>query len=231
MKIEGDYVFDAPRQRVWDALQDPTVLAAILPGCDKLEKIGDESYEGALKIKVGPVQGKFKGNIKLENIVAPESYDMLVDGKGAPGFVKATGNLLLSGDNGKTNMVYSGEAQVGGRIANVGQRLLDSSAKAIINQSLTALNAYLTAQTAVVPPAAPPLPAAESAQRSPAPPPATAYTPPPPPQQISQTAFALAVAKDVYEDLVPAEWRPIVTSVVTTLLTMLVARILFGRKK
>ena len=149
MKIDGEYTFDAPRALVWDALQDPEVLASILPGADGLDTVGEDEYEGALKIKVGPVQGKFKGHIQIEDKVDLESYNMKVDGKGAPGFVKATGGIQLTdADSNKTHMVYTGDAKVGGRIASVGQRLMDSSAKAIIGQSLDALNEYLKIQAA-----------------------------------------------------------------------------------
>ncbi|MEM8859236.1 MAG: carbon monoxide dehydrogenase subunit G [Chloroflexota bacterium] len=149
MKIDGEYTFDAPRALVWDALQDPAVLATVLPGADGLDTVGEDEYEGALKIKVGPVQGKFKGHIQITDKVDQESYTMKVDGKGAPGFVKATGGINLSDtDASKTHMAYTGDAKVGGKIASVGQRLIDTSAKAIIGQSLDALNEYLKVEAA-----------------------------------------------------------------------------------
>jgi len=140
MKVSGDYTFDGPQDRVWETLLDPTVLATVLPGCEKLELIGENEYEGALKIKVGPVQGEFTGKVKLEDIQKPDSYTMRVDGRGAPGFVKATGHLSLSPSGETTEVSYEGEAQVGGRLASVGQRLVEASAKAIIKQSLDGLN-------------------------------------------------------------------------------------------
>ncbi|MFK7804674.1 MAG: carbon monoxide dehydrogenase subunit G [Anaerolineae bacterium] len=150
MKIDGEYTFDAPRALVWDALQDPEVLATVLPGSDGLNTVGEDEYEGALKIKVGPVQGKFKGHIQITDKVELESYNMQVDGKGAPGFVKATGGIKLTDteDGAKTHMLYTGDAKVGGKIASVGQRLIDTSSKAIIGQSLEALNAYLKIEAA-----------------------------------------------------------------------------------
>ena len=115
MKLAGDYVFDAPQELVWKALQDPDVLSTAMPGGEGFEEVGENEYAGNLKVKVGPVQGVFKGNIKLEDIVEPESYTMIVDGKGAPGFVKATGNLKLSPEGeAKTRIDYEGEAKVGG---------------------------------------------------------------------------------------------------------------------
>ena len=148
MELNGEYLFDAPQDIVWEAVQDPDVLGSVMPGGEGVKEIGENKYETKLKIKVGPVQGKFKGTIELSNITPPNSYDIAVDGKGAPGFVKATGNLMLHDQGPQTQLVYSGKARVGGRIASVGQRLLDASAKAIVNQSLEALNEYLKVQVA-----------------------------------------------------------------------------------
>ncbi len=148
MKISGEHTFDGPQSLVWEMLLDPTVLARVLPGAEKLERTGENEFEGALRMKVGPVQGDFQGKVKLENIDAPNGYTMLVDGRGAMGFVKATGNLKLSPDGERTHLVYDGDAQVGGRLAAVGQRLVESSARAIIAQSLEGLNAAVKANVA-----------------------------------------------------------------------------------
>lgn len=148
MKLAGEYTFDAPQNEVWEALLDPEVLAAVLPGCDKLELV-DGVYEGVLKIKVGPVQGKFNGKVKLSDMVEPESYRMNVDGKGAPGFVKADAGVKLAAvSETQTTMAYEADAKVGGRIASVGQRLIDASAKAIIKQSLEGLHETIKARAA-----------------------------------------------------------------------------------
>jgi carbon monoxide dehydrogenase subunit G len=140
MKLQGDYVFDAPVIEVWKALLDPVVLAAVMPGCEKLDLVGGQ-YVGELNIKVGPVQGKFSGKVDLLNMVEPSSYTMNIDGRGAPGFVKATAAVKLEqeGEN-STRMTYDADAQVGGKIASVGQRLLEASSRAITKQSLEGLN-------------------------------------------------------------------------------------------
>lgn len=148
MKIAGEYLFEGPQDVVWEVLMDPDVLASVLPGCEKLERVGEDEYEGALEIKIGPVQGAFKGKVKLSDIVEPESYTMRVDGQGASGFVNATGHLELRPENGQTHVDYEGDAQVGGRLAAVGQRLVESSAKAIIRQSLDGLNEAVKARAA-----------------------------------------------------------------------------------
>lgn len=138
MKLAGDYKFDSKVDEVWDALFDPAVLAAVLPGCEKLELV-DGIYLGEMKIKVGPVQGSFAGKVGLSNIDKLHSYTMDVDGRGAPGFVKAVANVHVEADGDGTRVTYDADAQVGGKIASVGQRLLDTSARAIVRQSLDGL--------------------------------------------------------------------------------------------
>jgi hypothetical protein len=214
MDISGEYTFDAPQELVWQALRDPDVLASIMPGGEDFAEVGENEYAGALNVKVGPVQGKFKGNIKLTDIVEPDSYTITVDGKGAPGFVKATGHIKLSDLGEQTHMLYEGTAQVGGRIASVGQRLMDTSAKSIIRQSLEALNEYLKAQVAVQEKAlaAPTIEAemAETAAKS------VEFNRP------SQTDVALGVAKDVADEFIPAQYRPALIAVgVVVLLVIL----------
>lgn len=202
MKVEGEYLFDVDRDQVWEGLLDPEVLAATMPGCERLELVGENQYEGDLNIKVGPVQGLFKGKIELEDIDPPNGYVMKVDGRGAPGFVKAEASVSLSRQDEKTKLSYQGDAQVGGRIASVGQRLLDSSAKAIIKQSLEGLNTTLKARNA---PGGEPIDAEGATQATPA--------------QPSQAEFAATVAKEVAKDLVP---KPVVIVVVIIIILLIV---------
>jgi len=147
MKLEGDYVFDATVPEVWSALFDPVILAAVMPGCEKLELV-DGQYVGEIKVKVGPIQGKFTGKVDLKDKVEPESYTMIVDGRGAPGFVKATAAVKLAAEGERTRVFYDTDAQVGGKIASVGQRLLDASARAIVAQSLEGLHANIKLRAA-----------------------------------------------------------------------------------
>src|SRR4051812_8097702 len=130
MKLAGEYVFEAEIQEVWDALFDPAVLAAVMPGCEKLELV-DGAYVGEIKVKVGPIQGKFAGKVDLLDQVPPTSYRMIVDGKGPQGFVKATATIVLAAEGTSTRIKYDSDAQVGGKIATVGQRLVETSARAI----------------------------------------------------------------------------------------------------
>src|ERR1043165_7269154 len=135
MKLEGDYRFDASVQEVCDALFGPIILAAVMPGCEKLELV-DGHYVGEIKIKVGPVQGKFTGKVELLDKDEPRSYRMIVAGRGAPGFVKANASVALEAEGDGTRIRYDADAQVGGKLASVGQRLLEASSRAIVAQSL-----------------------------------------------------------------------------------------------
>jgi len=182
MKLAGDYRFDAPVSEVWKALLDPVVLAAVMPGCEKLELV-DGAYVGDLNIKVGPVQGKFHGKVVLDDVVEEQGYTMTVDGRGAPGFVKAKAAVKLTPEGAETVMAYDADAQVGGRIASVGQRLIDSSARAIIKESLEGLNANVTVRAN----------AAEGEE-------AVVI-------KASQAEFASKVAKEVAKDLIPPPAR------------------------
>lgn len=187
MKINGAHTFAAPTEVIWPMLLDPHILASVMPGCEKLDQVAENEYQGILKIKVGPVQGNFNGNIVLSDIQSPESYAIAVDGKGAPGFVKGHGRLRLEPNGDSTILHYEGDAQVGGRLASVGQRLLDTSANAIIRQSLEGLEAQISARmngdgqagedTAVETPPAPP----------------------------TQTEFALGVARHMVDDMLADE--------------------------
>lgn len=189
MKIEGSYPFAAPRDVLWPMLLDPNTLANVMPGCETLEAVGENQYHGILKIKVGPVQGKFQGDVTLANITSPEGYTIIVNGKGAPGYVKGNGSLRLEADGDMTTLHYSGDAQVGGRLASVGQRLLDTSANAIIRQSLEGLGQQVQAR----------MMADASDELS-----MDAIPQPTPP---SQAQFAAGVAKNLVEEYLAPEQR------------------------
>ena len=159
MKLEGDYLFDATVPEVWSALFDPVILAAVMPGCEKLDLV-DGSYVGEIKVKVGPIQGKFTGKVDLKDKDEPRSYTMVVDGRGAPGFVKATAGVKLAAEGTGTRVFYDTDAQIGGKIASVGQRLIEASARAIVAQSLEGLNTNIKLRAAAYREAGVTLPAA-----------------------------------------------------------------------
>ncbi|MBX3012703.1 MAG: carbon monoxide dehydrogenase subunit G [Caldilineaceae bacterium] len=247
MQIQGTHTFKAPRQIVWDALQDPTLLSMALPGGEQLEKLNENEYKAAMHVRVGPVQGKFEGKIELTDINEPESYRMKVSGQGAPGFVNGEGNVRLEANEGETVMHYTGDVQVGGKIAGVGQRLIDSTAKSIIRQGLAALDGQIqvrAAQAIAPTPAPPPVaeaPATPPVAKTPATPatppvsPALAAAPVPAPPKVapagpSATKIATEVAKDVVRDLaadvVPLQHQEKVIWFALGAITMLVVNFL-----
>lgn len=174
MKIEGEYIFDGPREAVWEIVRDPDVLATALPGTQSLEKISENEYQGEMQVRIGPVGGLFSGRVVISNETPPESLTMTVEGKGKPGFVKGTGNVQLLPEEDKTLMKYQGDMEVGGRLASVGQRMMDSVSKSLLKQGLDSLNQALIARMA----------AEDSGE-------AVKYEAP------SETEFASAVAKDM----------------------------------
>ncbi len=139
MKIEGTQELHAPRERVYAALTDPQVLQRCIPGCESLEKTGDDSYAVTIKAGIGAVKGTFRGNVRLEDMRAPEHYRIVVDGKGGPGFVKGSGDFDLEDTGGATLIRYTGEMQVGGAIAGIGQRMIEGAAKMMASRFFKAL--------------------------------------------------------------------------------------------
>lgn len=135
MQLSGNRTINAPRETVWAALNDPEVLKACIPGCTELEKTSDTSFEATVKQKVGPVSATFKGAVELSDINAPESYRISGEGKGgAAGFAKGGANVSLAEADGGTVLTYEVDAKVGGKIAQLGARLIDGFAKKMADQ-------------------------------------------------------------------------------------------------
>lgn len=146
MHLEGSYEFYSQRELVWDVLMDIDVLGSIIPGSQGLEEVGENKYQSKLAVKVGPVNGKFEANFELADINAPDNYRIIVNGKGPAGHVSGAGLIRLEGDDSGTVMHYSGDAKIGGKIAAVGQRLLDVAAKQIAKQALRKLSKQVEAR-------------------------------------------------------------------------------------
>ncbi|MDE2691359.1 MAG: carbon monoxide dehydrogenase subunit G [Acidobacteriota bacterium] len=173
MKIKGSHTLAVPRGVVWEAILDPEVLSRTLPGCEDMAPVGDNRFRGKLKMKVGPVQGVFEGGVELLDLDPPNGYNLKMDGKGAPGFVNGNGSIRLEDEgDGGTLLHYEIDAQVGGRIAAVGQRLLDSSAKVLTRQGLQGLEQQLAARQPA--PASVPAPA-DTSEAAPAAPSQAAF--------------------------------------------------------
>jgi|SRR5215471_20278102 len=139
MKIEGMHELKAARSAVYAAMIDPAVLARTIPGCEKLEQTGDNTYAVSLRAGVGSIKGLFTGNVRLEEMRAPEHYRIIVDGKGQPGFLKGSGTIELVERDSMTEIKYLGDVQVGGTIAGVGQRMIEGAAKTLASQFFTAI--------------------------------------------------------------------------------------------
>jgi carbon monoxide dehydrogenase subunit G len=152
MKIEGTSELRAPRERVYRALTDPLVLARCIPGCESLEKTGENTYAVTLRAGVGSIKGVFKGTVRLEDMRPPSHYRIVVEGKGQPGFLKGSGDLDLEEQDGATLIKYAGDVQVGGTIASVGQRMILGSARMMAAQFFTALEAEAQTKTGDPPP-------------------------------------------------------------------------------
>jgi uncharacterized protein len=134
MHLNGSYTFTAPRGQVWDTLQSPDIISQCMPGCEKFDPIGEDRYEATMRIGIGPIKGTYTGRIYLHDRSEPERYRMDVEGGGGPGHMKGSGLLELREEGGETVVTYDGDAQVTGKIASVGQRLIGVSAKQLINQ-------------------------------------------------------------------------------------------------
>lgn len=141
MKIEGAHVVNSRREDLWRLMIDPEILQRTVPGCQELDAAEDGSYRITLKAGVGSIKGVFTGTIRLEDLREPEHYRLVVDAKGSVGFVKGTGDLDLLEQGAETNIKYSGDISIGGTIASVGQRMVQSSSRMMASQFFTALEA------------------------------------------------------------------------------------------
>ena len=130
MRQSGEYRIEADRPEVWAALNDPQVLARCIDGCEALEKTGDDTFAAKVRARVGPVSALFEGEVKLADLDPPKSYRLLASAKGgAAGFGKGEAKVTLDEDGGATVLRYEVEGSVGGKLAQVGQRLIDGVAK------------------------------------------------------------------------------------------------------
>ncbi|MEA2930712.1 MAG: uncharacterized protein QOG38_3140 [Hyphomicrobiales bacterium] len=130
MTMTGEVQLAAPRQTVWEKLNDPDVLKATIPGCESLEKTSDTSFSAVAVTKIGPVKAKWKGKVTLTDLDAPNGYRIVGEGEGGvAGFAKGAADVKLSDRDGGTLLTYNVEAQIGGKLAQLGQRLINGAAK------------------------------------------------------------------------------------------------------
>jgi len=132
MEMKGEQLVPATQQQVWDALNDPQMLKACVPGCESITPAGDNAYEVLMVAKVGPVSAKFKGRLTLSDIVPPQSYSITFEGQGgAAGFAKGGAKVNLLPEANQTKLSYDVKANVGGKLAQIGSRLVDAAAKKV----------------------------------------------------------------------------------------------------
>ena len=139
MKVEGTYHFDVLPGELWDKLLDPAVLSSCIPGAEKFEAVGEGSFDIELRIKVAAITGRYSGKIVLADINHPDSYKMLVQGKGSGGSVKGEVSLNFAEADGGTDLHVVGDVQVTGMIARVGQRLMGSASRMLMGQFFSCL--------------------------------------------------------------------------------------------
>jgi len=130
--MKGEQLVPASQKATWDALNDPQVLKACVPGCESIEPAGENVYQVLMVARVGPVSAKFKGKLTLSDIVPPQSYSISFGGQGgAAGFAKGGANVRLAAENDQTKLSYDVKANVGGKLAQIGSRLVDAAAKKV----------------------------------------------------------------------------------------------------
>ncbi len=135
MEIKGEYRIPAPRQQVWAALNDTEVLRQCIPGCETLERTAENQLEATVSAKVGPVKARFKGQVTLSDLKPPESYVISGEGSGGTaGFARGQAKVSLREDGGETVLTYVAEATVGGKLAQIGSRLIDATARKMADE-------------------------------------------------------------------------------------------------
>ena len=158
MDMNGEHRIPASRQAVWDALNDPEILKASIPGCESVEKLSDTEFTAKVKLAVGPVKARFTGQVTLSDIDAPNGYTITGKGSGGvAGFGEGNAKVTLVEEGGETVLSYTAHASVGGKLAQIGQRLIDATAKKMANEFFTGFVAHLveTGIAAPMPEAAP----------------------------------------------------------------------------
>jgi carbon monoxide dehydrogenase subunit G len=146
MELQGERLIPASVDATWAALNDPAVLKACIAGCESLERSGEDAYTAVVAVKIGPVSARFKGNLKMSNVQAPNSYTINFDGQGGvAGFGKGSADVALKPEGAQTRLAYVARAQVGGKLAQIGSRLIDAAAAKIAEDFFKAFEAHLQA--------------------------------------------------------------------------------------
>jgi carbon monoxide dehydrogenase subunit G len=141
--IEGSYTLDARRERVWDVLLDPKIIAQCMPGCESMKEVAPDQFEAVMKVGVASVKGTYKGKVSIKDKQPPSHYVISGEGQGGPGFMRGDLAIDLNEQDGKTLLKYRTEPQVGGLIAAIGQRMLNGVAKMMVEQFFKKVETFL----------------------------------------------------------------------------------------
>ncbi len=147
LRVKGTENIQAPAARVWEALVDPVLLQRCIPGCKSLELVGDQLYQATMEVGVAAVKGKFEGQVQLSDLEPPRRIVLNVQADGPTGFVNATAHIELASSADSTQVGYDGQADIGGKIAGVGQRVVGGVAKFLAGQFFKALKKELSANS------------------------------------------------------------------------------------
>jgi|TARA_B100000809_G_scaffold191608_1_gene190308 carbon monoxide dehydrogenase subunit G len=139
MKLTGSYEFNASPEKVWQTLTDPASLSACIPGCEKMEALGNDEYAATVTIAMGPIRSKFNAKVKMVDMKPFESYSLIIEGNGPSGFVRGESQVKLTENNGKTTVDVDSESSSGGLLARVGQRMMESFSRNMMNRFFTCL--------------------------------------------------------------------------------------------
>src|SRR5699024_7300637 len=145
MEMKGEQNVPLNQQKAWEALNDPDVLAACVPGCESMEQVSDNEFKARVRTTIGPGSAQFKGKVKLSDITPPESYKLTFNGDGNAGFVQGKADVRLSPDESGdgTTISYEAQAQVGGKLAQVGSRLIDGAARKTADEFFANLTTHM----------------------------------------------------------------------------------------
>lgn len=170
MEMSGEQLIPAPQQQTWEALNDPEFLKACVPGCESITRVNDNEYQVLMTARVGPVSAKFRGRMSLSDLKPPQSYSLAFEGQGgAAGFAKGAAQVKLSSKNeNETLLAYDVKANVGGKLAQIGSRLIDAAARKVADEFFNNFRQKMTAAEDATVMLAPPPPAAGGAAAEPA---------------------------------------------------------------
>jgi carbon monoxide dehydrogenase subunit G len=157
MDMSGERLIEASRARVWEALNDPEILKACIPGCETIEKLSETEMKATAAVKLGPIAARFAGKVRLSDLDPPNGYTISGEGQGGvAGFAKGNAKVALKDEDGATRLSYEVQAQVGGKMAQLGARLIDSTARQYAETFFSKFSALVAPPPAVTAPAAEP---------------------------------------------------------------------------